>query len=44
MNIVMKKLDELKPYEKNPRNNEQAIEPVATSIKKLDFKVADHHW
>lgn len=39
MNIVMKKLDELKPYEKNPRNNEQAIEPVANSIKEFGFKV-----
>ena len=39
MNIVMKKLEKLKPYEKNPRNNEQAIEPVANSIKEFGFKV-----
>ena len=39
MNIVDIKLDELKPYENNPRNNEEAIEPVANSIKEFGFKV-----
>ena len=33
VNIVDIKLDDLKPYENNPRNNEEAIEPVANSIK-----------
>ena len=39
MNIVDIKLDELKPYENNPRNNEEAVEPVAKSIKEFGFKV-----
>ena len=39
MNIVDIKLDDLKPYENNPRNNEEAIEPVANSIKIFGFKV-----
>ena len=39
MNIVDIKLDDLKPYENNPRNNEEAIEPVANSIKTFGFKV-----
>ena len=39
MNIVDIKLDELKPYENNPRNNEEAVEPVANSIKTFGFKV-----
>jgi len=32
-------LSELKPYAKNPRNNEQAIDGVAESIKQFGFKV-----
>ena len=39
MNIVDIKLDDLKPYDNNPRNNEEAIEPVANSIKTFGFKV-----
>ena len=39
LNIVDIKLDELIPYENNPRNNEEAIEPVANSIKTFGFKV-----
>ena len=39
VNIVDIKLDELKPYENNPRNNEEAVEPVAKSIKEFGFKV-----
>lgn len=39
MNIVDIKLDELKSYENNPRNNEEAVEPVAKSIKEFGFKV-----
>ena len=38
LNIVDIKLDELKPYENNPRNNEEAVEPVANSIKTFGFK------
>lgn len=39
MNIVNKKIEELKPYENNPRKNEKAIEYVANSIKEFGFKV-----
>ncbi len=39
MEIVYKKLDELKPYENNPRNNDNAIDYVANSIKEFGFKV-----
>lgn len=39
MNIVMKKLGELQPYENNPRNNEAAVEYVANSIEEFGFKV-----
>jgi ParB-like chromosome segregation protein Spo0J len=39
MEIVYKKLSELKPYEKNPRINDDAVEYVAKSIKEFGFKV-----
>ena len=39
MNIVEKKLSELKPYENNPRKNDEAVEYVANSIKEFGFKV-----
>ena len=39
MEIVLKKLDEIKPYENNPRNNTKAIEYVMNSIKEFGFKV-----
>lgn len=39
MEIVYKKLEELKPYEKNPRKNDEAVEYVANSIKEFGFKV-----
>ena len=39
MNIQFIALSELKPYEKNPRNNEKAIDKVAESIKQFGFKV-----
>lgn len=39
MQIVYKKIDELIPYENNPRNNEEAIKYVANSIKEFGFKV-----
>ena len=37
--IIYKKLDELKPYEKNPRHNEDAVKYVKNSIEKFGFKV-----
>lgn len=39
MEIVLKKIDELKPYENNPRFNDEAVEYVANSIKEFGFKV-----
>jgi hypothetical protein len=39
MNILMKKVLELKEYENNPRNNEAAIDAVAKSIEEFVFKV-----
>lgn len=39
MEIVYRKLNELKPYENNPRINEEAVEYVANSIKEFGFKV-----
>ena len=39
MEIVYKKIEELKPYEKNPRKNENAVKYVANSIKEFGFKV-----
>ena len=39
MEIVNKKITDLKPYEKNPRRNDEAVEYVANSIKEFGFKV-----
>lgn len=39
MEIINKKIDDLIPYEKNPRLNDDAVEYVANSIKKFGFKV-----
>lgn len=39
MEIINKKTNEIKPYENNPRNNDEAIKYVAESIKKFGFKV-----
>ena len=39
MQIVEKKLCDIKPYEKNPRKNDNAVEQVANSIKEFGFKV-----
>lgn len=39
MVIVDKKVNELIPYEKNPRKNEKAVKYVANSIKEFGFKV-----
>ena len=37
--IVMKKTNELVPYDKNPRDNDKAVDAVANSIKAYGFKV-----
>lgn len=39
MNLINKKITELKPYEKNPRRNEEAVQYVAKSIEQFGFKV-----
>lgn len=39
MQIVMRKASELVPYERNPRNNDGAVDAVAASIKEFGFKV-----
>lgn len=39
MEIINKKISDLKEYENNPRNNEAAVEAVANSIKEFGFKV-----
>lgn len=39
MEIKNIKLEDLKPYEKNPRKNDEAVQYVAESIKQFGFKV-----
>ena len=38
MQIIDKKIGEVKPYEKNPRKNDNAIDAVASSISQFGFK------
>lgn len=37
--IIYKSIDEIIPYKNNPRINDEAVEPVANSIKQFGFKV-----
>lgn len=39
MEVVMMPLEELIPYENNPRKNDEAVQKVAESIKEFGFKV-----
>lgn len=39
MNIIEKRIDEIIPYEKNPRRNDKAVTYVVNSIKQFGFKV-----
>lgn len=39
MEIVNKKIEDLKPYENNPRFNDDAVQYVANSIKEFGFKI-----
>lgn len=39
MEIVNKRLNEIEPYEKNPRKNDDAVQYVAESIRQFGFKV-----
>ena len=38
MDIVYKKVDEVIPYEKNPRHNDDAVAAVARSIKEFGWQ------
>ena len=39
MEIIAKKLDELKPYENNPRHNDNSVQYVRNSIEEFGFRV-----
>ena len=39
MQIIKKNVNELMPYENNPRHNDDAVEYVANSIEQFGFKV-----
>ena len=39
MKVVNRKINTIKPYEHNPRNNDNAVDAVANSIKEFGFKV-----
>lgn len=39
MQIINKNINEIKPYERNPRKNDEAVKYVAESIKQFGFKV-----
>lgn len=39
MDIIMKDIREIHPYEKNPRKNDAAVQYVAESIRQFGFKV-----
>jgi DNA modification methylase len=38
MQVEMRGLDEIKPYEHNPRHNDEAVDAVAASIKAFGFR------
>ena len=38
MHVEWKTLKEIRPYEKNPRKNEEAVQYVANSIKEFGWK------
>lgn len=38
MNIIQKNIEDIIPYEKNPRKNDEAVKYVAASIKEFGFK------
>ena len=39
MKIIYKKVEDIVPYENNPRHNDNAVDYVANSIKEFGFKV-----
>ena len=38
MQIELRNTDEIKPYESNPRVNDQAVEAVAVTLKEFGFR------
>jgi ParB-like chromosome segregation protein Spo0J len=38
MQIELKNINEIKPYEKNPRINDEAVDAVVTSIREYGFR------
>lgn len=38
MNIINVSIDQIKPYENNPRNNDDAVDAVANSIKEFGWQ------
>ena len=38
MKVVQRPIDDIKPYEKNPRLNDDAVEAVAVSIREFGFR------
>ena len=41
LKIVYKKIEEILPYENNPRNNDEAVDAVAESIQEFGFQDPD---
>ena len=39
MNVMLRGIDEIVPYENNPRHNDEAVDAVAASIREFGFKV-----
>lgn len=39
MQVIERKIEDIRPYENNPRDNSKAIDAVAASIKEFGFKV-----
>lgn len=41
MKIKMTPIHEVKPYDKNPRDNDAAVDAVAESIKRFGFRQSE---
>jgi len=39
MQIEIRRTETLRPYERNPRRNDQAVEQVMASIREFGFKI-----
>jgi ParB-like chromosome segregation protein Spo0J len=38
MDIELRNIDDIRPYESNPRQNDQAVDAVATSLREFGFR------